>query len=122
MSARVTKSGALNSHKPARELQSRMSSEHCLTALEQGFSDTRQPKERGTRAWGLGLEVATAYHVGALESSKSAMKTEAPELRALMTILRSTGPVISTLLSCRSWGSFPTCMQVLESIWVHLHM
>ena len=43
-----------------------------------------------------------AYHVGALESSKSAMKTEAPEFRALMTILRSTGPVISTRLSCRS--------------------
>src|SRR3989442_10135669 len=42
--------------------------------------------------------------VGECESSKSAMNTLAPELRALMTILRSTGPVISTLRSCRSGG------------------
>ena len=40
--------------------------------------------------------------VGALESSKSAMKTLAPEFSALMTILRSTGPVISTRRSSRS--------------------
>ena len=42
--------------------------------------------------------------VGVVESSKSAMKTLAPELRALMIILRSTGPVISTRRSCRSAG------------------
>ena len=42
--------------------------------------------------------------VGELESSKSAMKTRAPELRALMIILRSTGPVISTRRSGRSAG------------------
>ena len=41
---------------------------------------------------------------GALASSKSAMNTLAPELRALMIILRSTGPVISTRRSCRSSG------------------
>src|SRR2546427_270941 len=41
-------------------------------------------------------------HVGALASSKSAMKTFAPELRALIIILRSTGPVISTRRSVRS--------------------
>src|SRR6266446_3510298 len=35
-------------------------------------------------------------HVGVLESSKSAMNVDAPELSALMIILRSTGPVIST--------------------------
>ena len=34
--------------------------------------------------------------VGEFASSKSAMKTFAPELSALMIILRSTGPVIST--------------------------
>ena len=42
--------------------------------------------------------------VGESESSKSAMKTYAPELSALMTILRSTGPVISTRRSSRSLG------------------
>ena len=39
-----------------------------------------------------------------MESSKSAMKTFAPELSALMIILRSTGPVISTRRSSRSAG------------------
>ena len=43
-------------------------------------------------------------HVGVSESSKSAMKTLAPELRALITIFRSTGPVISTRRSVRSAG------------------
>ena len=43
-------------------------------------------------------------HVGELASSKSAMKTLAPELSALMTIFRSTGPVISTRRSSRSRG------------------
>src|SRR5262249_33169728 len=42
--------------------------------------------------------------VGELESSKSAMKTLAPELRPLMIIFRSTGPVISTRRSRRSSG------------------
>ena len=43
--------------------------------------------------------------VGEFASSKSAMKTLAPELSALMTILRSAGPVISTRRSCRSAGA-----------------
>src|SRR5687767_13905928 len=47
-------------------------------------------------------------HEGVHESSKSAMKVEAPELSALMTILRSTGPVISTRRSCRSAGTGAT--------------
>src|SRR6266581_4173022 len=47
-------------------------------------------------------------HVGEFESSKSAMKTFAPELRALMTIFRSTGPVISTRRSRRSRGAGAT--------------
>ena len=42
--------------------------------------------------------------VGQLASSKSAMKVEAPELRALITILRSVGPVISTRRSRMSLG------------------
>jgi hypothetical protein len=44
-------------------------------------------------------------HVGELESSKSAMKPEAPELRALMTIFRLVGPVISTRRFCSASGS-----------------
>ncbi len=41
-------------------------------------------------------------HVGEFASSKSAMKTFAPELSALITIFRSTGPVISTRRSAIS--------------------
>ncbi len=44
-------------------------------------------------------------HVGLLASSKSAMNTRAPELRALMIILASVGPVISTRRSERSEGA-----------------
>src|SRR5215210_4642184 len=47
--------------------------------------------------------------VGELESSKSGMKPEAPELSALMTILRLVGPVISTLRLPRSSGSGAIC-------------
>ena len=43
-------------------------------------------------------------HVGESESSKSAIKTFAPEFSALMIIFRSAGPVISTRRSCRSRG------------------
>ena len=42
--------------------------------------------------------------VGVFESSKSAMNTLAPEFNALMIILRSTGPVISTRRSSKSAG------------------
>ena len=42
------------------------------------------------------------------------MKVFAPQLRALITILRSTGPVISTRLSCRSAGQGLT-RQVLSA-------
>ena len=48
------------------------------------------------------------FQVGVFESSKSAMKTLAPELSALMIILRSTGPVISTRRSRMSPGSGAT--------------
>ena len=56
----------------------------------------------------------TLLHVGELESSKSAMKTLAPELSALMIILRSTGPVISTRRSIRSAGIGATCHSLLR--------
>ena len=46
--------------------------------------------------------------VGEFESSKSAMNIRAPELRALMTIFRSTGPVISTRRSCSAAGTGST--------------
>ena len=45
-----------------------------------------------------------ASQVGEAASSKSAMKQDAPQLSALMIILRSTGPVISTRRSSRSAG------------------
>ena len=46
--------------------------------------------------------------VGEFASSKSAMKTLAPELSALINIFRSTGPVISTRRSRRSAGASGT--------------
>ena len=46
----------------------------------------------------------TALQVGESESSKSDMKTSAPEFSALIIILRSTGPVISTCRFSRSAG------------------
>src|SRR5262245_18087297 len=46
--------------------------------------------------------------VGEFASSKSAMKTFAPELSALITIFRSTGPVISTRRSAISSGNGAT--------------
>ena len=47
-------------------------------------------------------------HVGEQASSKSAMKICAPELSALIIILRSTGPVISTLRSRSGPGAGET--------------
>ena len=49
--------------------------------------------------------------VGALASSKSAMKTLAPELSALITILRSVGPVISTRMGLQVGGVTGTTFQ-----------
>ena len=51
-----------------------------------------------------------------LESSKSAMKTFAPELSALMIILRSTGPVISTRRSRMSAGMGATVQSRLADL------
>ncbi len=47
-------------------------------------------------------------HVGEQESSKSAMNAFTGAFRALMIILRSTGPVISTRRSRRSCGTGAT--------------
>ena len=43
--------------------------------------------------------------LGEVASSKSAMKTLAPEFSALIIILRSTGPVISTRRSFSASGT-----------------
>ena len=51
----------------------------------------------------------TLRQLGAFESSKSAINTFAPEFSALITIFRSTGPVISTRRSVKSAGIAPTC-------------
>ena len=50
----------------------------------------------------------TFSHVGADASSKSASQTLAPEFRALMVILRSVGPVISTRRSFSAAGAGAT--------------
>src|SRR6188508_253486 len=50
----------------------------------------------------------TLSHVGESESSKSAMKTLAPELSALIVIFASAGPVISTRRSSKSAGAAAT--------------
>ena len=46
------------------------------------------------------------------------MNTRAPELRALIIILRSTGPVISTRLSLRSAGGGATCQSPSRTTFV----
>ena len=54
--------------------------------------------------------------VGESASSKSAMNTSAPELNALIIILRSTGPVISTWRFCRSLGVEATFQSPLRTL------
>ncbi len=54
--------------------------------------------------------------VGELASSKSAMKTLAPELRALIIIFRSTGPVISTRRSRRGPGASGTSHSLVADV------
>ena len=54
--------------------------------------------------------------VGEFASSKSAMKTFAPEFSALMIILRSTGPVISTRRSSRSSGIGATVQSDIANV------
>ncbi len=51
----------------------------------------------------------TFCQVGAVASSKSASHTLAPEFNALMVILRSGGPVISTRRSSRPGAGAATC-------------
>ena len=67
-----------------------------------------------TASWRLICPCTRFSQVGARESSKSAMKTFAPELRALITIFRSVGPVISTRRSERSAGLGPTFQSPLR--------
>src|SRR4051794_12418984 len=56
--------------------------------------------------------------VGEFASSKSAMKPLAPELSALITILRSVGPVISTRRFCSLGGAGATCQSPSRISWV----
>ena len=58
----------------------------------------------------------TFSQVGELASSKSAMKTFAPELRALIIIFRSTGPVISTRRSRSALGASGTVHMPLRTL------
>ncbi len=51
----------------------------------------------------------TLAQCGVFASSRSANQTFAPEFRALIIILRSVGPVISTRRSRRSGGAGATC-------------
>ncbi len=53
--------------------------------------------------------------VGELASSKSTMKTLAPELNALISILASVGPVISTRRLARAGGAGATCQSPLRT-------
>ena len=55
--------------------------------------------------------------VGELASSKSVMNTRAPEFIALMTILRSVGPVISTRRSWMSAGVGATVQSPSRTAW-----
>ena len=64
---------------------------------------------RRTASWSAAWPPTTFAHVGESESSKSAMNTFAPELSALIVILASAGPVISTRRSSRSAGALATC-------------
>ncbi len=63
----------------------------------------------------------TLLHSGASESSKSAIKTLTFAFSALITILRSTGPVISTRRSSKSSGiprifQLPSRMEAVSEI------
>ena len=68
------------------------------------FSPVSSEIVRSTASMRFDWPSTQFVHVGEFASSKSAMKTFAPELSALITILRSTGPVISTRRSWRSAG------------------
>ena len=68
------------------------------------FSGVSSEIVRRTASETLRCPSTTFVHVGEFASSKSAMKTRAPELNALIIIFRSTGPVISQRRSCRSGG------------------
>ena len=59
---------------------------------------------RRTASYRLTWPPTTLTQCGVLASSRSASQTLAPELSALIDILRSVGPVISTRRSCRSCG------------------
>ena len=78
-----------------------------------GVSSERSPAIASrTFAWPR----TTFSHVGEFASSKSAMKTRAPELSALIIIFRSTGPVISQRRSTRSGGAGATRQSLVADL------
>ena len=87
---------AARPHQQRRDLARRA----CIACLR-GWLNSIVPRTASRRLIWPSMLFA---QVGELASSKSAMKTLAPQLSALMIILRSTGPVISTRRSCRSAG------------------
>ena len=72
------------------------------------FSSVWKVSRRRTASDTAHCPVTTFCQVGERASSKSAMKTLAPEFRALIIIFGSTGPVISTRRSSRSAGAGAT--------------
>ena len=92
-----------------REDESRADAPSASRAAASGCSACRPPTRRrssgGPRRSGCAWPSTRFAQVGDVASSKSAMNTFAPEFSALMIILRSTGPVISTRRSCRSAGN-----------------
>ena len=68
------------------------------------FSGVSREMVRRTASMQFCWPRTTFRQEGESESSKSAMKMSAPELRALIIIFRSVGPVISTWRRWRSLG------------------
>ncbi len=69
---------------------------------------SRRSSVRRTASASAAWPPTTLAHVGDSASSRSAMNTRAPELSALIIILGSAGPVISTRRSSRSAGAGAT--------------
>ena len=91
---------AVDEHVPLRAGASRAGARAASRSARSGGTASSGVRSEIVRADGVVADSpgprSTFRHVGAFASSKSAMKTRAPELSALIIILRSTGPVIST--------------------------
>jgi hypothetical protein len=78
-------------------------SEYCLPSGEV------KSMVRSSASLRLSWPLTTFSQAGVLASSRSASHTFAPEFIALMVILRSVGPVISTRRSTRPGAGGATC-------------